>query len=151
MTSLPSHTKQPLGLLYAECPCGWKYRGGSESDLEDGNAFHDPGDSCCGCGGMKCLACVEEEPHLDCYADCPSCCVLDSDEYTEMDRQRRTARWWALTDQRELPDTELRSYLVALSTGHPDDEINFETEEEAMDFLHELIRRYNTDTHRKTA
>ncbi len=148
MTVSPAVAVPLSARLYSECPCGWKYRGDSQADLEDGNAFHDPGDSCCHCSGMKCLACNDEIQHEDCYADCPACCVADDDGYTEMERQRRTARWWALTDQRELPDSELRAYLAALAAGHPEEKPAWENEDEAMDFLHTLIERYNTSTHK---
>jgi len=133
--------------LYAECRCGWRYRGSDAQDMEDKQNFHDPGDSCCNCGGMLCLQCVEGTQHAVCYRDCPDCCLEDVDGFTEMDRQRRMSRWWALTDQRELPETELRSYLAAFSAGHPDDIPALETEQEAMDYLHTLIDRYNVSTH----
>jgi hypothetical protein len=139
---------QTLGDLRDSCPCGWRYIGDSATDLDDQRAFHDPGDSCCTCSGWLCIACASRQPHETCDRDCTECCSTDPDGYTAMDRQRRTARWWALTRETDLPDTNLRGYLAAFSAGHPEERPAVSTEEEATAFLHSLIAQYGEITHR---
>lgn len=51
------------------CPCGYSYKGDGQPDYD-----HDPGDSCCNCGGRKCMDCVSRAIHDHCENSCPFCC-----------------------------------------------------------------------------
>lgn len=56
------------------CPCGFR-----SSDLDDTRKHFidrvplDP-ESCCNCGGQRCMSCVFREMHDACVDDCPECC-----------------------------------------------------------------------------
>lgn len=91
-------TARPLAALKDTCACGWKHFADDPADLEAARTTHDPGDSCCGCGGWQCLACASGEPHLACKADCPECCLRGDGGLTLMDRQRQAARRHARRD-----------------------------------------------------
>lgn len=131
------------GTLFSSCPCGWKYRGTDRDEMERMYDLHDPGDSCCNCGGVLCMDCTTSQPHTTCTWDCPDCCLPDNDGYTTMDRQRQTARWWAVAkDTESLDAPELTAYLAAFHAAHPNQRSQIFLHEETVEYLHDIITNY---------